>query len=1191
MSDQSVLTSDKRAEMRQKWRSSDIATVLKHWAKVSGKKELFCFHTSPPSLERGLVGQDLQRRTYEELDGNARKIAGWLQVQKSAQQSRVLLVFPAGLEFIDALMGCFYARFIAVPTTPPSAKKNRASASRFSAVVRDCQPAIILTTPALRDLVASWVADISFGTSHYSPLVETLESITRQDLGFCDPQSTSGDAISLIQYTSGSTGDPKGVTLTQRNILANLEGIADKFLTTEQSKGFFWLPPHHDMGLIGAILETIYMGGFTGLMDPSLFVANPLSWLEGITLHRASISGAPNFAFELCSSKAANQSIDHLDLGQWRVVFSGAEPVQARTISVFSKTFATRGLNEKNWMPCYGLAESTLMVTCTESEMGPTANRFSRKGIEDGALQPTRDTDPSSVTLVSNGSIIAEHSLRIIDPGTGEELEAGMIGEIQIAGPSVSGGYWLSAERSEEKPNQRAIQGDAGRAGPDFLSTGDLGAILGPHLYVTGRLEDLLIVRGRNLHPTDLEGVAEQSSPEIQAHSCAAFSAPRMTGTEEDIILACEIRRETRRDLDKLATTAKVRESLMLSHQVNPDQVILLRPGTLPRTTSGKIRRKACREAFLQKAWSPIHIDAAHCQINSHKNHLFLDGSTPRRLLSLIQNGGVTQIELDDRLALINEYLEDCLLSFFPKAADQVHLSSRSLASLGLDSMSQIQLAVDLETNLGISLGKKPVEPTTTIVELAHQINDLLEETEDSAESEGSAQEFSSGDTVPMSPIQREYLSGDIQNAGGFTVTTHLRILAGTNRERLAIALRETFNRHDAFALRFELQNGVWCQTYRPELPRFEFETHEIVSADRDEWKKLAIELESRSAQEFNLETGPLVRAVFLDRGRNTRGMLSVTAHHLVVDAISMRILIRQVEATYLSLMRGSQGRMKFPACRYLRWAESQAEQAKTAVVTDQLPFWRQQLAPLAKETNNPNENHDSPENSAVASITEPRISISRTIDQLTSEQILTNFNTSRRLHDAILAALIRSAASLLNKDELVVRLRHHGRFTDRERNTASVVGWLTHHFPVAFGVRAKASLPEIVADVSTKLGLVPDAGTAFGWLCQSGAGHNMARLLNNEKPLDIFFSFLEDVRFGANATEQFRVLETLVRHNYTNESFYPESLVVHGEIRNARIQITMTADRHLFCEEAIDNLAMNMFDDLAYMTQDSVNK
>ena len=1187
MSDKSVLSRSERAEMRHKWRSSDIAAVLKHWARVSGNKEVFCFHTSPPSLEKGLVEQDLQRRTYEELDGNARNIAGWLQAQQPVEQSRVLLVFPAGLAFIDALLGCFYARFIAVPTTPPSAKKNRASASRFLAVVHDCQPAVILTTPELRDLVASWVADIYSVASNYSPLIETLESIARQDWDFRDPQNTPEEAISLIQYTSGSTGDPKGVMLTQRNILANLESIADKFLTTEQSKGFFWLPPHHDMGLIGAILETIYMGGFTGLMDPSLFVANPLSWLEGISLHRASISGAPNFAFELCSNKAADQSIEHLDLGKWRVVFSGAEPVQARTISEFSKIFAACGLNEKNWMPCYGLAESTLMVTCSESKIGSTANRFSRKAIEDGVLQPTSDTDPSAVTLVSNGSIIADHLIRIVDPGTGEELAAGMIGEIQIAGPSVSIGYWMSTERSEEKQNQRAIQGDAGKAGPDFLSTGDLGAILGPHLYVTGRLEDLLIVRGRNLHPTDLESVAEQSSPEIQANSCAAFSAPRMTGTEEDIILACEIRRETRRNLDKLATTARIRESLMLSHQVNPDQVILLRPGTLPRTTSGKIRRKAGRESFLQKVWSPIHVDAAHSQRNSHKNHFFPDGSTLRRLPSLIQNGGVKQIESDDRIALIMEYLEDCLRSFFPNAADHVHLSSRSLASLGLDSMSQIQLAVDVEANLGISLGEKPLEPTTTIKELAYQLNELLEQAEYLAEAEGSAQEFSSGDTVPMSPTQREYLSADIQNAGGFTVTTHLRILAGTNSELLATALRETFNRHDSFALRFELQNGIWCQTYRPELPRFEFETRRIATSGRGEWKELAIELENRSAQGFNLETGPLARAVFLDRGRNTRGMLSVTAHHLVVDAISMRILIRQLEATYLSLMHGSEESMNFPACRYLRWAQSQAEQAKTAAVTDQLPFWRQQLEPLSRGASNPNENDNTPKNSAVASRTESRISISRTVDQRTSEQILTKFSTSRLRHNAILAALIRSAAPLLNKDELVVRLRHHGRFTDREQNSASVVGWLTHHFPIFFGVRAQVSLPEIVADVSTQLGLVPDAGAAFGWLCHSASTDNASSPLKSNKPCDIFFSFLEDVRFGANATQQFRVIETLVRHNYTNESFYPEGLVVHSEVRDACIQTTIKANGLLFSEETISDLAISMFDDLAQVTQD----
>ncbi len=1185
MPDKSALSYSERAELRQKWRSSDMATVLKHWVKISGNKEVFGFHTSPPSLEVDLVEQHLQRRTYDELDSNACKIAGWLQAQQPAGQSRILLVFPAGLDFIDALMGCFYAKFIAVPTTPPSAKKNRASASRFSAVVRDCQPDVILTTSVLRDLVASWIADIYTDAPCDPPLIETLESIHRQDRGFRDAQNTPEDSVSLIQYTSGSTGDPKGVMLTQRNILANLESIADKFLTTEQSRGFFWLPPHHDMGLIGAILETIYMGGFTGLMDPSLFVANPLSWLEGITLHRASISGAPNFAFELCSKKAVDQSIEHLDLRQWRVVFSGAEPVQARTIRMFSKMFAPCGLNEKNWMPCYGLAESTLMVTCTESEIGSTATRFSRKAIEDGLLQPTSDTDLSSVMLVSNGSIIADHTLRIVDPKTGQEREAGMIGEIQIAGPSVSKGYWMSADRSQENPKQGATQRDSiVRSGPDFLATGDLGAMLGPHLYLTGRLEDLLIVRGRNLHPTDLELVAEQSSPEILANGCAAFSSPRITGTEEDIVLACEIRREARRSLDKFTTTAKIRESLMLSHQVNPDQVILLKPGALPRTTSGKIRRRACRESFLQKTWTPLYVDSRSSQRNPNGQNSSPECSQPRRLLSLIQTGKAKGIEPDDRVALIIAYLESCVLSFFPNTADYEHLSSRSLASLGLDSMSQIQLAADVETNFRISLGEKPLEPTTTIVGLAYQINDLLEKKEYPTEVEARAKEFSIGDTVPMSPIQREYLGSNIHNAGGFTVTTHLRTLAGTNCEVLAKALRETLSRHDAFALRFEIKNGVWRQTYHPELPRLDFKTFRVSSSERGDWKELGIKLENQSAKDFDLKTGPLARAVFLDRGRAQRGMLSVTAHHLIVDAISMRTLIRQFEATYAGLMQGSEEHMNFRSCRYLQWAQSQADKAQTAPMSDQLPFWSRQLEPLSIGISKPNESNKSPQKSASSTITGSRISISRTADQPTSKNILTKFNTSRLRHDAILAALIRGAAPLLNKEELVVRLRHHGRFTDREQNTASLVGWLTHHFPIAFEVQAQMSLPNFVADVSTKLRLAPDAGAAFGWLCHSASGDNTFRPLKNNKPFDIFFSFLEDVRLGANATEQFRVLKTLVRHNYTNESFYPEPLIVHVEVHDECIQITIKANSALFCEDTLSNLVINILDDLAYM-------
>ena len=396
-----------------------------------------------------------------------------------SKQDRVLLVFPAGLEFIDALMGCMYAAAVAVPTPPPSSKRRRASASRFSAVVSNCQPAAILTTSTYYEAVKLMVEELYDDSPYKPPQIKTLEAIKEYGEGLVRGVKATSTDLCLIQYTSGSTGDPKGVMLSYQNVLANLKSIGEKFKTTEQCRGFFGCHPSRH-GPDRRHSRNNLHGGFTGLMDPSLFISNPLNWLEGISLHRATISGAPNFAYDLCSGKAAKQAIEHLNLLHWRVVFSGAEPVQATTIQTFSKTFSRCGFDRRNWMPCYGRAESTLMVTCTESGTASISEHFSRQGIEDGKLQATKHKNPASVNLVSAGTIIADHTLRIIDPHSGGECEDGEIGEIHIAGPSVSEGYWGRNKSSEEDQASEQSAGDfLDHSDSKLLSTGDLGALVG----------------------------------------------------------------------------------------------------------------------------------------------------------------------------------------------------------------------------------------------------------------------------------------------------------------------------------------------------------------------------------------------------------------------------------------------------------------------------------------------------------------------------------------------------------------------------------------------------------------------------------------------------------------------------------------------------------------------------------------
>ena len=435
------------------------------------------------------------------------------------------------------------------------------------------------------------------------------------------------------------------------------------------------------------------------------------------------------------------------------------------------------------------------------------------------------------------------------------------------------------------------------------------------------------------------------------------------------------------------------------------------------------------------------------------------------------------------RLKLITDYLEDFLSSIAPNSGEKRHLSSKSLAALGLDSISQIQLAANVEEDLHISLGTKSLDPSQTILEVAHQINARFERPEHSAEIQPTGRPFSAGDTVPMSPIQREYLTPDIKNAGGFSVTTHMRVPAGTNSELVEKALKKTLGRHDAFALRYKSHNGSWCQTYRPELSRVEFETRQVTTSNRKEWKELGMALEGWLGQNFDLDTGPLVRAVFVDRGQAERGMLSVSAHHLIVDAISMRTLVREFEKTYASLLRGSTEEINFQKCRYLEWVDFHADRARAPDMPDQWLFWDRQLRGCADATEKVRDHVHLDGVTECEAATEVEVSHCEEIDGPSSAAILAQLYTSRLRHDAILAAVLRNAAPVLRKEELVVRLRHHGRFTDGEHPTAAIVGWLTHHYPLALKASEKMSLSDIMAEAAVKLGEVPDHGISFGWL------------------------------------------------------------------------------------------------------------
>ncbi|MEO0536148.1 MAG: AMP-binding protein [Cyanobacteria bacterium P01_A01_bin.123] len=524
--------------------------------------------------------------TYQALDLQARTIAAQLQSQYPAG-TRALLIYPPGLAFIAAFFGCLYANLIPVPAYPP--RRNQ-TLERLRAIAADAEAAVALTT------TAAWAT-----MSHQAAQVPDLATLAwfstdqlalEQAINWQAPPITS-DTLAFLQYTSGSTGKPKGVMVSHGNLLNNLQGIQQAFGHTSESRGVIWLPPYHDMGLIGGVLQPLYAGFPITLMSPVMFLQKPMRWLHAISQHRATISGGPNFAYDLCVRKIRPDQMADLDLSNWDIAFTGAELIRPETLSQFSQTFAPYGFRQTAFYPCYGMAEATLLIAGGHKGTQPIVQPVDGAALEQHQVVPAVEVSASDRTIVSCGQTTPDHQLYIVHPETLTPCSIGQVGEIWISGPSVAQGYWQQPEATAQ--TFQADLADTG-VGP-FLRTGDLGFELNGQLFVTGRLKDLIIIRGQNHYPQDIEHTVAASHPALQANAGAAFAID-VEGAER-LVVVQEIERSHLRKLDVKAVMVAIRQAIATHHALDLHRAVLVRPGSIPKTSSGKIQRRACRAAFL----------------------------------------------------------------------------------------------------------------------------------------------------------------------------------------------------------------------------------------------------------------------------------------------------------------------------------------------------------------------------------------------------------------------------------------------------------------------------------------------------------------------------------------------------------------------------------------------------------------
>ncbi|MEU6256259.1 fatty acyl-AMP ligase [Streptomyces sp. NPDC047043] len=546
-------------------------------------------------LVTGDCDGEIQDISYGQLARRSQAIAAWLQ-ERGLAGSRAMLLYPPGLEFVPAFLGCLAAGVIAVPGVPPRGRsQNHRALIRMKRLIADADAKVILGGREVMGALGE--------LAQHLPEMDGITCVTTEDIpddaaGSWREPGLTADSVAFLQYTSGSTSAPRGVMVTHGNLVDNERVVTERMGHTPDTIAEYghemyvsWLPVYHDMGLIGPVLNTVYLGVTATLFSPLHFLQQPQRWLSAVTRYRPHTSGAPNFAYELCLKNATPGLLGELDLSSWRVAFNGAEPVRAATLRRFSETFGAAGFRREALYPCYGLAEATLMVAGGPVDAAPTLLDAGGSGAHAGAA------DAAAVGCGRPGPGL---TVVIADPEGQEELPEGEVGEIRVGGASVAKGYWRNALATRET-FRATLTGREGR----FLRTGDLGFLRNGELFVTGRLKDLIVIDGRNHYPQDLELSAELSHPALRPGCTAAFSVDGAAEGEQPVVVA-EVAPETAGEAEKIAD--QVRSAIAEAHGLSARDVVLVHPGTIPKTSSGKIQRRATRAAYLDGTLSVLGV-------------------------------------------------------------------------------------------------------------------------------------------------------------------------------------------------------------------------------------------------------------------------------------------------------------------------------------------------------------------------------------------------------------------------------------------------------------------------------------------------------------------------------------------------------------------------------------------------------
>ena len=886
---------------------SEKSSASEQLTLVELLREQASIHTHRPLYTTLIDGEEEGTTlSHFEVDQQARAIGALLQ-SLEGKGERALLLYPSGLEFVVAFFGCLYAGVIAVPTPiPVNQLKQKQSLLRFQAIADDAGPFAVLTLSSLLPKLMPLVELIpSLGTAEWI----ATDSIPSEMADTWTDPHVGPDALAFLQYTSGSTANPKGVMVSHRNLLANSEYIDHGFQHTSESVSLTWLPHFHDMGLINGFIQPLYKNFRCFVMSPTAFLQSPFRWLKAISRYRITHSGGPNFGYELCLRKITEEQRATLDLSSWAVAFNGAEPVRRQTLETFADTFAPCGFQFSAFYPAYGLAEATLKVTGGRKNDGPVFFTADAGALEKNIVIESFDPATDVRNLVGSGKAACGTTICIVRPGTRTRCASDEVGEVWVSGPGVTRGYWRRPKENEEIFG--AYLDDTGE-GP-FLRTGDLGFIRNGELFITGRIKDLIIIRGLNHYPQDIEFTVERAHPALRPGSAAAFSID--AEGEERLVVAQEV--ELRQQPDSQQVIDSIRRAIAESHEVQLYALALLKPGALPKTTSGKVQRSLCRSLYLENDLEMVaHWQAPPASLSEAVDVLTTPAQTPEA---------------------ITEWLRSLLASKISVAPSTIDVA-QPITSYGIDSLAAIELGHHIQSTFGIALSVSDLLASLSLSEVAVKVMEGLTVGAGLPNLSPGAEE---GD-FPLSPGQEAlwFLYVIAPHSTAYNIASAVRIHSGIDVEALRRTFQTLVDRHAMLRTTFTASHGQPTQHVhkRGEL------CFEVENADTWTDGYLRERLAEDVHRVFDLERGPLFRVKLFSRSPNEHVLL-LSVHHIVADMWSLAVLLHEFGALYPAEKDGLPSPLEPSTYRYTDYVRWESEMLASAEGERLRAYWQKQLA------------------------------------------------------------------------------------------------------------------------------------------------------------------------------------------------------------------------------------------------------